>query len=127
MLAWWATTVITPPARMWTTFYGSLAPFDVPAFSGRELAFGAALALVTALLGGLIPAMTAFAQRVARAFDRRPQCRWGILSLRRPTVRGAIVGVEAALAALLVVASGCCSTAFSECGRRRSASSRFAC
>jgi len=107
LLAWWTTSAITPPASLFASGGTQLASFDAPVFSGVVLAFGAALTLVTGILVGLPPALMAFRvdlahglQTGARSLER------GALSLRRPTTRGVIIGVEAALAALLVVASG---------------------
>ncbi|MEO8500714.1 MAG: ABC transporter permease [Vicinamibacteria bacterium] len=101
--------VISPPANLWAprNFYGSLAPFDTPSFGGLEMAFGLGLALLTALLVALPPALSAFRIDVSsgiRAGSRGIM--GGGLSLRRPSPRGVIVGLEAALAMLLVVAAG---------------------
>lgn len=108
-LAWWASTVVTPPANVWAprNFYGSLAAFDQPAFSLAELGFGAALAVVSAMLISIVPAMCALRLDVSsgiRAGSR--SIAEGSVSLRRPSARGVIVGLEAALAMLLVVTAG---------------------
>jgi putative ABC transport system permease protein len=108
-LAWWASEALTPPANVWAprNFYGSLAPFDRPIFGLTELAVGLALVAVTVLLVALPPAMSAF--RLDLSSGIRAGSRGiagGTLSLRRPSARGLIVSVEAALAMLLIVAAG---------------------
>ena len=107
VIAWWATTVVTPPPSQWISSFGIMAPFDAPAFSMREVVFGAAVALVTATLVALAPALVALRVDVMRGLASQSRGVAGsALSIRRPTVRGVIVSLEAALAALLVVASG---------------------
>jgi len=109
LLAKIGSAVITPPTNVWAprNFYGSLAPFDSPAFGVAELSFGVGLALLTALLVALPPAVRAF--RVDVSSGIRSGAR-GIadnaMTLRRPSARGLIVVLEAALAMLLVVAAG---------------------
>jgi predicted permease len=108
-LAWWASRLVAPPANVWAprNFYGSVAPFDTPSFGAGELAFGLGLAILTACLVGLPAALTAFQLEVAsgiRAAGRGLSS--GAIRLTRPTLRGLIVGLEAALAMLLVVAAG---------------------
>ncbi|MBI2403295.1 MAG: ABC transporter permease [Gemmatimonadetes bacterium] len=119
-LAWQATGLMAPPANVWAprNFYGSVAAFDTPAFGFSELSFGLGLALATALLVAAPAAMTAFRLDVAAGLKAgsRGVLRGGLgmggsreagaLALRRPSVRAGIVGVEAALAMLLVVAAG---------------------
>jgi putative ABC transport system permease protein len=107
LLAWWATAIVTPAASLWATTFAIVAAFDAPAFSAAELAFGVALTVLTAFVVALPPAMTAFGANVSRALQigSRGVAR-GPISVRRPTARGVIIGVEAALAALLVIASG---------------------
>jgi putative ABC transport system permease protein len=109
MLAYWGSSVITPPTNVWAprNFYGSLAPFDSPQFGLAELAFGVALAVATALLVAVPPAMRAFGVDVLSGIRSGSR---GIadnaITLRRPSARGIIVSLEAALAMLLVVAAG---------------------
>jgi putative ABC transport system permease protein len=108
-VAWWLSAIVAPPANVWAprNFYGSLAPFDAPAFSPVELAYGVALVVATALLVALPPAMSAFRIDVASGIKAGSRgIADGGLSLRRPSTRGLIVGIEAALAMLLVVAAG---------------------
>lgn len=108
-LAAWASTVIAPPTNVWAprNFYGSLAPFDSPTFGVVELTFGIGLAIATTVLVAVPAAMSAF--RVDVSSGIRTGSR-GIsanaITLRRPTARGLIVSLEAALAMLLVVAAG---------------------
>ncbi|HEY7474103.1 MAG TPA: ABC transporter permease [Vicinamibacterales bacterium] len=107
LLASWGSVLVAPPASAWRSFYGALAPFDTPAFSAVELAFGAGLAVATALIVALVPAMSAVRVDVSSAIKAsRRTAAGGGLSLRRPSTRGVIVGIEAALATLLVVAAG---------------------
>jgi len=104
-----ASAFIAPPTNVWAArnFYGSLAPFDTPSFGGVEFAFGAVLAMLTALLVSIPPALSAFRIDVAAGIQVGARgVLEGGLSLRRPSPRGVIVGLEAALAVLLVVAAG---------------------
>jgi putative ABC transport system permease protein len=107
--AWRLTLLVTPPTNAWAArnFYGSLAAFDTPSFGGSELAFGALVALLTALLVAIPPALSAF--RLDLQSEIKSGSRGiagGAITLRRPTVRGVLVAVEASLAVLLVVAAG---------------------
>jgi putative ABC transport system permease protein len=109
LLAFWASAVITPPTNTWAprNFYGSLAPFDVPHFGVMELVFGGGLIVVSAFLVALPPALRAFGVNVSSGIRTGAR---GIadnaIALRRPSARGIIVSIEAALAMLLVVAAG---------------------
>ena len=109
-LAWWTSAAVAPPANVWAprNFYGSLAAFDAPAFSPVELGFGIALLVLTALLVALPPALSAFRIDVSSGIkaSSRGLAPGGVVSLRRPSARGLIVGIEAALAMLLVVTAG---------------------
>ncbi len=115
VLAWRATGFIAPPTNLWAprNFYGSLAPFDTPAFGVAEVAFGLSLTLATALIVAVPQAITAFRLDVAAGLKAgsRGVLRGGLRggdrgASRLPSVRALIVGVEAALAMLLVVAAG---------------------
>jgi putative ABC transport system permease protein len=109
LLAVWGSAVIAPPANVWAprNFYGSLAPFDAPAFGMTELAFGVALAVMTALLIAVPPAMRAFGIDVSSGIRTGSRgIAENVITLRRPSARGLIVSLEAALALLLVVAAG---------------------
>jgi putative ABC transport system permease protein len=108
-LAWRASALVTPPTNVWAprNFYGSLAPFDTPAFGVHELAFAAGLAIASVLLVALPPALSAFRIDVTSGIRAGSRGISGsAISLRRPSARGAIVAIEAALAMLLVVAAG---------------------
>ncbi|MBI3982930.1 MAG: ABC transporter permease [Gemmatimonadetes bacterium] len=118
-LAWQASALIAPPANVWAprNFYGSLAPFDTPAFHLAELSFGIGVALATAVIVALPAAVTALRFDVTAALKTGSRglltgglgARGGesvVLALRRPSLRGVLVALEAALAMLLVVAAG---------------------
>jgi putative ABC transport system permease protein len=108
-LAVWGSAVISPPANVWAprNFYGSLAPFDAPRFGTIELLFGIGLVVATCLLVAIPPALRAFGIDVSSGIRTGSR---GIadnaITLRRPSARGIIVSIEAALAMLLVVAAG---------------------
>jgi putative ABC transport system permease protein len=107
LLSWWATSIVSPPGSVWSGGATQMAAFDAPVFSTLTLAFGIALTFVTGLLVAVPPAAMAFRVNVAHGLQTGARSlERGALSLRRPTTRGVIIGVEAALAALLVVASG---------------------
>lgn len=109
LLAWWTSALLAPPTNVWAArnFYGSLAAFDAPAFGMRELAFGVALAVGTALLVAIPAALSAFRLDVYNEIRSGSQgIMTGAITLRRPTLRGIIVALEASLAVLLVVSAG---------------------
>ena len=109
LLAWWACTVVVPPTNVWAprNFYGSLAPFDAPSFGGTELFFALALAVASAILVALPPALSAFRIDVANGIKTGARTTTtGAIGLRNPSARNIIVGVEAALAMLLLVTAG---------------------
>ena len=100
---------LTPPVNAWSgrNFYGAVAPFDAPAFGATELGFGIGLAAITALLVALPAALTAFRLNVQSGIRSGSQAiAGGVLALRRPGLRGALVAMEAALAVLLVLSAG---------------------
>lgn len=108
-LAAWMSAVVAPPTNVWAprNFYGSLAPFDSPAFGLGELAFGVGLTFTTALLVALPPAMSVFRLHLSSGIKAGSRAiAEGAITLRRPSVRGIVVGLEAAFAMLLVVAAG---------------------
>ena len=106
LLAQWFTGFTAPPASA-SGGSAHLAPFDAPVFSALVLAFGVLLVLLTAAIVAIGPALSAAGPRPAGELQGRGRVTSASgLSLRRPTVRGLIVGVEAALAALLVVGAG---------------------
>jgi putative ABC transport system permease protein len=107
LLARWFTEVTAPPASVWGAGSSQLAPFDAPVFSTAVLAFGILLVLLTAAIVAIGPALSAAGPRPANELQGRGRVTLASgLSLRRPTLRGLIVGVEAALAAVLVLSAG---------------------
>jgi putative ABC transport system permease protein len=109
LLAWWACTVVVPPTNVWAprNFYGSLAPFDAPSFGGTEFFVALALAVASAILVALPPALSAFRIDVANGIKTGARTTaTGAIGLRHPSARNIIVGVEAALAMLLLVTAG---------------------
>ena len=120
ILAVWASAVIAVPTDVWgpRNFYGSIGTFDEPGFGWRAGVFGAALTLVTTLFVSAVPALGAvrgdlLAHLRAGARGLAP----GAGTLRRPSLRGAVVALEAALAVLLLVAGGLMITSFSRMRR----------
>ncbi|MDQ3949080.1 MAG: ABC transporter permease, partial [Gemmatimonadota bacterium] len=109
VLAWWSMPFVSPPTNVWAprNFYGSLGAFDAPAFGRAELAVGLLIAAVTAVIVATPPALSAFRIDVADGIKSGSRgVAGGAIRLRRPSARGLIVGAEAALAMLLVVAAG---------------------
>ncbi|MEO5816750.1 MAG: ABC transporter permease [Gemmatimonadaceae bacterium] len=107
-IAGWTSRVIDIPADLWgpRNAYGSIGRFDQPAFGFRVALFGVALTIVTTLLMSLIPAASTVRSDLLsnlRAGSR------GVLQgagLRRISLRGVVVAVEAGLAVLLLVCGG---------------------
>ena len=109
LVAWVMSAILMPPTNVWAprNFYGSLAAFDAPGFGAPELAFGLVLASITAMVVALPPALSAFRLSVHSEIKSGSQgIMGGGITLRRPTLRGAIVAIEASLAVLLVVTAG---------------------
>ena len=122
LAAWRATGYLALPRNAWGASFGIVAPFDAPAFSAIDAAFGGGLAIVTALLVALMPALTAY--RVDAAASVRSSTRTAsgrAMSVRRPTLRAVLVAVEAAVAAILVVGAGLLWDSFQRCSARTSA------
>lgn len=108
-LAAWLSAMVAPPTNVWAprNFYGSLAPFDSPSFGLMELAFGVSLTLATAILVALPPVLSVFRLDLSSGIKAGSRAITdGAITLRRPSVRGIVVGLEAAFAMLLVVAAG---------------------
>ena len=106
LFAFWATQLLPAPTNVWgpRNFYGSLAAFAEPRMDLRAVGFAALLTALTMLL--VAWAAAASAARVdinagLRDGSRGASTRTG--TLRQPTMRGVIVGVEVALAMLLLV------------------------
>ncbi len=109
LVGWWITGHVVPPTNLLTSrnFYGSLATFDVPGFGVFELVTGLILAMVSAVLVSIPAALSAFRVDPGHGLRSGSQGIPGSpFALRRPTLRGAIVVVEAMLAVLLVVSAG---------------------
>ncbi len=110
VMAIWAGTAVVPPANLWSArnFFGSVAAFDAPAFSIVELGFALLVVGVSALLVAVPPALSAFRLDLGEGVRAaaRGMVAGGSVSLRRPNARGLIVGLETALAMLLVVTAG---------------------
>ena len=111
LLAWAAVSSLVPPSNAWAgrNFYGSIAPFDTPGFGMAELFFGFALAVLSALLTAVPPALGAFGVDVQAGIKAGSQGTTGpelSLRLTRPGSRGLLVAFEAALALLLVLSAG---------------------
>jgi putative ABC transport system permease protein len=108
-LAWAASRVVSLPSELFgpRNFYGSLAAFDQPAFDRRIVGFGAAVTLLTALAVAWVPAAVALSGRLLDGLREgsRGLAR-GAATLKRLTLRGGIVAVEAALAVILLIGGG---------------------
>ena len=121
VLAMWAGRVITMPSDLWGAgnFFGSLAAFDDPVLGPRTLIFGTVLTGLTAVLVSWAPAMSMLQSDILSGLRVGARgIALGAGTLRRPTLRGAVVALEAALAVLLLVAGGLMMESF---GRMRRA------
>lgn len=108
-LAWVAIHLVDPPTEVWgpRTFYGSIGAFAEPRFDLRAIGFAAGLTALTLLLVAWVSTASVARLELLAALrqgERGVAARAG--TLRRPTLRGAIVAVEAALATLLLVGGG---------------------
>jgi predicted permease len=109
VVAWWVTGHVVPPTNVLASrnFYGSVAPFDAPRFGTVESLLGLAAAVLSALLVAIPPALSAFRLQPGLTLRSASQgLSSGAMAIRRPTLRGAIVALEAMLAVLLVVSAG---------------------
>lgn len=106
IVSWWIVGVVGMPQNAWSTSFGIVAPFDTPVFAVVDMAIGIALTIATAFVVAIAPALSARRVGVAevRAFTRTSSGR--AMSLRRPTLRGILVGLEAAFATVLVIGAG---------------------
>jgi putative ABC transport system permease protein len=104
-----ANRVISLPSELFgpRNFYGSLAAFDQPAFDERSIGFAAAVTLLSALVVAWVPAAVALRGRLLEGLREggRGLAR-GAATLKRVTLRGGIVAVEAALAVILLIGGG---------------------
>jgi putative ABC transport system permease protein len=104
-----ASRFLIAPTNVWgpRNFYGSIGAFADPRVDARVLLFASGLTLLTLLLVAWAPALAITRIDILnglRQGGRGAAARTG--SLRQPTLRGWIVGVEAALALLLLVGGG---------------------
>jgi predicted permease len=100
---------VTVPANVWfaRNFFGTIGTFDTPGGPGRLIAFGAAVAGVTALVAACAP--IAGLARLDPAAGMQAGTRAATAatgSLRRAGLRGIVVAAEVALAVVLVVCAG---------------------
>lgn len=110
----WAIRFVTVPGSLWGRgFVRNVATFSDPAFDGTVLAFGIALGLVTLALVLWAPALGAVRGAVASGLREGARgASADAATLRRPTLRGAIVALEAALAMVLLVGGGLMISSF---------------
>jgi putative ABC transport system permease protein len=103
-LAWWATRTIVAPAGGLApgNFYGSVGEFVRPRIDVTLLAFTAGVTILTALLCGLAPALTAARTTLATTL-RQSGAVTRAGSASRFSLRGMAVAVEVALALVLLV------------------------
>src|SRR5262245_59644059 len=101
-LAWWATRVIHAPAGAISpaNFWGSIGDFTHPKIDPMLLAFAAGVTILTALLCGLAPALTAARTSIGATLRQSGAVtRGGAWQL---SVRNATVAIEVALALVLL-------------------------
>jgi putative ABC transport system permease protein len=109
LLATWAVRLVSVPVNVSAgrNFYGSVGTFNTSDGGARTIAFGLAIAIVTALLAACAPAIGLNRLNPISALSLGARgATAGGGSLRRPSARGAVVALETALAVLLVVAAG---------------------
>jgi putative ABC transport system permease protein len=115
LLAALLSPLVSVPANVWfaRNFFGSLGAFDSPVGGARTVMFGVAIAAATAVLAACAPAfgMVRLDPLAGLSVGARGATAGGG-SLRRPSVRGAVVALETALAVLLVVAAGLMAESF---------------
>lgn len=108
VLAWLAAPLLALPPEGWgpRSLYGSLGAFSTPVFGLRALAIGVTLALLTALLVSWPPAVALLRPPLSHALRDGAGVTAGGATLRRLSLRGVIVALEAALAVVLLVVGG---------------------
>lgn len=109
VVAAWIGPRVSVPANAWfaRNFFGTIGTFDAPDGGLRLIAFGAVIAVATALIAASAPMIGLIRlDPIAglRVGSRAATAGGG--SLRRPSVRGVVVALESALAVLLVVSAG---------------------
>jgi putative ABC transport system permease protein len=102
-LAWWSTSVIIAPAGAIApqNFYGSVGEFVRPRIDPVLLAFAAGVTIMTALLCGLAPALTAARTSLATTL-RQSGAVTRVGGGSRLSFRGLAVAIEVALALVLL-------------------------
>ena len=108
LTAVWLLPVVPVPAAIIhpRNMYGSLGDFAAPAFDWRVAAFVVAVSVAAAFLCGALPALQPSHLDLTRDLkDGAPTASAGT-GLRRLSARSVLVGVETALALLLLVAAG---------------------
>jgi putative ABC transport system permease protein len=113
-IAEWASRMITVPVDLWAprNAYGSIGRFDQTSFGWHVVLFAIALTIATTLIVGLVPAASAIRSDMLmnlRAGSRSVSQGAG---LRRFSLRGVVVALEAGLAVLLLVCGGLMITSF---------------
>lgn len=101
--------VVPAPLDVWgrRNFYGSLAAFATPEVNWATIAFGACLTIVTALVAGMAPALSAARTDWIGALRDGPRgSSAGGHSLRRTSARALLSAGEVALAMSLCVVGG---------------------
>ncbi|MEZ4589103.1 MAG: FtsX-like permease family protein [Gemmatimonadales bacterium] len=109
LLLAWAASGLVVPLNAWgpRNYYGSIATFSDPSFGLRALLFWLLVALVTVIVVSWPPAAaTVWGDPSTALWADSRTVASGRLSLRRPTARGAIVALEAALALTLLAVGG---------------------
>jgi len=102
-LAWWATRVIIAPAGVIApaNFYGAIGEFVHPRIDPVLLAFAAGVTILTALLCGLAPALTAARTSIGNTL-RQSGAVTHVGGASRLSMRGITVAIEVALALVLL-------------------------
>jgi putative ABC transport system permease protein len=102
-VAWWITRVVKVPAGAIApaNFYGSIGEFVQPRLDPLLLAFAAGVTIVTALLCGLAPALTAARTSLANTL-RQSGAVTRVGGASRLSIRGLTVAIEVALALVLL-------------------------
>jgi predicted permease len=102
-LAWWATRAIAAPvgAIAPSNFYGRVGEFVEPRIDAMLLAFAAGVTIVTALVCGLAPALTAARTSLATTL-RQSGAVTRVGGASRHSLRGLTVAIEVALALVLL-------------------------
>jgi putative ABC transport system permease protein len=102
-VAWWVTAVVKVPAGAIApaNFYGSIGEFIQPRLDPLLLAFAAGVTIVTALLCGLAPSLTAAQTSLANTL-RQSGAVTRVGGASRLSVRGLTVAIEVALALVLL-------------------------